>query len=66
VETNPYNVNNPVSIQFNWLGVPVDYIDHGIQVQGAQDAAGPPANNRLGYVMITVTSLGRIKHVGEQ
>jgi len=67
VDASLYNAASPaVSIQFNWLGVPVDYIDHGILVQGAQDAAGPPAQNRVGYVMLTVTSLGRIKHVGEQ
>ncbi len=69
VDASTYTATNPtVSIQFNWLGVPIDYIDHNIRLQGAEDSGGPPANNRVGCVTVTVSSLGRIKHQqsGEQ
>jgi prepilin-type N-terminal cleavage/methylation domain-containing protein len=61
VQTNPYDIATPVSIQFNPQGVPVDYIDHNILIQGVQDAAGPPGQNRVGCVTLTVTSLGKIR-----
>jgi hypothetical protein len=64
VDANPYNAAAPVSFQFNWSGVPVDYNSHNIIVQGAWDLAkGLPQT--VGNVTITVTALGRIQHQGE-
>ncbi len=66
VDANPYNVASPVSIQFNWSGVPSDYISHDIVLQGAQYAGGPPVENSVGYLVLTVTPLGKINRVGER
>ncbi len=63
VETNPYNVATPVSIQFNWSGVPIDYVNHNIWLQGAWDLAQGQSQTG-GDVTITVTALGRIQHQG--
>ncbi|MGO9116403.1 MAG: prepilin-type N-terminal cleavage/methylation domain-containing protein [Desulfomonilaceae bacterium] len=64
VDANPFVAASPVSIQFNWSGVPVDYIPHDIVVQGAWDLAKGQAQT-VGNVTITVTALGRIQHQGE-
>ena len=77
VDANTYTAANPtVSIQFNWLGIPVgpngapNAVDYNLVLQGAEDAtaAPPAANNRVGCVTLSVSSLGRIKHQqsGEQ
>jgi prepilin-type N-terminal cleavage/methylation domain-containing protein len=65
-ETKPYNTTSPVSIQFNWFGVPVDYVDHNIMLQGVQDVAMPAGEKSVGCVLLTVTALGRIRHQGER
>ena len=62
LNANPYNALAPVSIRFNWFGVPVDYVDHNIRAQGAHDLA-LGRTPTVGDVTLTVTALGRIKHL---
>ncbi len=61
LNANPYNATAPVSIQFNWFGVPVDYVDHNIRAQGAHDLA-LSRTQTVGDLTVTVTALGRIIH----
>jgi len=59
-DASPYNATTPVSIQFDWTGVPVDYIDHYITVQGVSNP------DYLTPLTMTVTSMGKIKGLREQ
>jgi prepilin-type N-terminal cleavage/methylation domain-containing protein len=50
-DASPYNAASPVTIQFNWFGVPTDGSQHILRVTGSKHA---------GKVQLTVTPMGKI------